>query len=47
MSAKCDSNVFFPIYDQFAAIRKLDSGRMVYKTYVFIISNLLSYETWK
>ena len=32
MSAKCDASVFFLIYDQFAAMRKLDSGRIVYKT---------------
>ena len=35
------------IYGKFAAIRKLDSGCMVYKTYIFIKSNLLSYRTWK
>ena len=40
MSANCDAIVFFPIYDQFAALRKPDSGRMVYKTYIFINSNL-------
>ena len=34
-------------YGQFAAIRKSDSGRMVYKTYIFINSNLLSYKTRK
>ena len=28
--------VFFPIYGQFAAIWKPDSGRMVYKTYIYI-----------
>ena len=47
MSPNCDVIVFFPIYDQFAAIRKPDSGRMVYKTYIYINSNLLSYKTWK
>ena len=26
----------FPIYDQFGAIQKPDSGRIVYKTYIFI-----------
>ena len=35
MSASCDVNAF-PIYDQFAAIWKLNSGRMVYKTYISI-----------
>ena len=37
----------FPIYDQFAAIRQPDSGRMVYKTYIFNNSNLSSNNTWK
>ena len=32
MSENCDVIVFFPIYGQFAAIRKPDSKRMVYKT---------------
>ena len=36
MSTNFDVNVFFPIYGQFAATRKPDSGRMVYKTNVFI-----------
>ena len=36
MSTNCDSIVFFPIYDQSAAMRKPDSGRMVYKTFTFI-----------
>ena len=47
MSAHCEAIVFFPIYGQFAAILKPDSGRMVYKIYIFINSNLLSYKTWK
>ena len=47
MAANCDVIVFFPIYGQFAAIRELDSGRMIYKTYFFINSNLSSYKTWK
>ena len=42
MSTNCGVMVFFPIYGQFAAIRILDSGRMVYKTYIFIKNNLLS-----
>ena len=46
MSACCDVNAF-PIYDQFAAIWKLNSGRMVYKTYIFINNTLLPYKTWK
>ena len=40
MSANCDVIVFFPIYGEFAAIRKPDSGRMVCKTYIFINNNL-------
>ena len=35
--------VFFPIYGQISAIRKLDSGRMVYKTDIF--SNGTTYLT--
>ena len=37
----------FPIYGQFGAIWKPDSGRLVCKTYIFINSNLLSYKNWK
>ena len=44
MSANCDVIVIFPIYGQFGAIRKPDSGRMVCKTNIFINSNLLSYK---
>ena len=47
MSENCDVIVIFPIYGQFGAIRKPDSGRIVCKTYVFINSNLLSYKNWK
>ena len=43
MSANCDVIVFFPIYGQFSAIRKLDSRCMVCKTYIFINNNSLSY----
>ena len=35
----CDV-VIFPIYSQFGAIQKSDSGRTVSKTYIFINSNL-------
>ena len=45
-SSNCDIIVFFPIYGEFAAIRKPDFGRMVYKTYIFINSNLLSYRIY-
>ena len=40
MSENCDVIVIFPIYGQFGAIRKPDSGRIVCKTYIFINSNL-------
>ena len=46
-TSKNDVTVIFPIYGQFAAIRNLDSGRIVCKTYILINSNLLSYENWK
>ena len=42
-----DVNVIFPIYGQFGSIRKEDSGRSVFKTYIFINSNLLSSRNWK
>ena len=46
MLEHCDVIVIFPIYDQFGAIRsKPDSGRIVCKTYIFIKSNLLFYNT--
>ena len=44
MSANCDVIVIFPIYGQFALIRKPDSGGIVYKTYIFNNNNLLSYK---
>ena len=47
MSRNCDAIVIFPIYVQFGAIRKPDSGRIVFKIYIFINSNLLSYKIWK
>ena len=40
----CDAIVIFPIYGQFGAIRKPDSGRIICKTFIFINSNLLSYK---
>ena len=36
--------LFNPIYGQFGAIWKPNSGRIVCKTYIFINSNLLSYK---
>ena len=47
MSTNSDVMAIFPIYSQFGAVRKLDTGRIVCKTYIFINSNLLSYENWK
>ena len=47
MSENCNIIAIFPIYGQFGAIRKPDSGRIVCKTYIFINSNLLSYKNWK
>ena len=44
MSVNCDFIINFSIYGQFGAIRKLDSGRVVCKTYICINSNLLSYK---
>ena len=44
MLANCDAIVISPIYGQFGAILKLDSGRMVCKTYIFINSSRLSYK---
>ena len=42
MSVYYDIIAIFPIYGHFAAIRRPDSGYMVYKTYIFINSNLLT-----
>ena len=42
MSEIFDVIAIFPIYDQFGAIRKTDSGHIVCKTYIFIKSNVLS-----
>ena len=42
VSENCDVIVIFSIYSQIRAIWKPDSGRIVYKTYIFINSNLLS-----
>ena len=40
-SENFDAIAIFSIYGQFRAICKLDSGRIVCKTYIFINSNLL------
>ena len=47
MSRNCDVIVIFPIYGQFGAIHKPDSGRIVCITYLFINSNLSSYKNRK
>ena len=47
MSVTCDVIVIFPNYGQFEAIRKPDSGRIVYETYIFINGILLSYKNCK
>ena len=44
MSVNCDVIVIFPIYGQFGAIRKPDSGRIVCKTYIFINSFFFTYK---
>ena len=36
MSANCDVILIFPIYGQFGAIQKPESGHIVCKTYTFI-----------
>ena len=46
-SRNCEVIAIFPIYSQFGAIRKLDSGRVVYRNYVFINRNFLSYKNRK
>ena len=40
MLGDCDVIIIAPIYGQYEAIWKLDSGRIVCKTYIFISSNL-------
>ena len=44
MLENCDVIVIFPIYGQFGAIRKRDSGHILCETYIFINTNLLSYK---
>ena len=44
ISENCGVIAIFPIYGQFGAIRKPDSGCIVCKTYIFIKSALLSYK---
>ena len=47
MSQICGVIAIFWIYGQSGAVRKPDSGRIVYKTYILIKNNLLSYKNWK
>ena len=48
ISENCDAIAIFPICSQFERIWKPDSaGCIVYKTYIFINSNLLFYKNWK
>ena len=47
MLANCNVVINFPIYGQFGTIWKPDSGSIVYKTYISIENNLLSYKIWK
>ena len=42
ISENCDVIVIFPIYSQFGPIWKLDWNCIVYKTYIFRDSNLIS-----
>ena len=46
-SRNCEVIAIFPIYSQFGAIRKPDSRRVVYRNYVFINRNFLSYKNRK
>ena len=43
----CGVIAIFWIYGQSGAFRKPDSGCIVYKTYILIKNNLLSYKNWK
>ena len=44
MSKNCNVIATFSIYGQSGAIWKPDLGRIVFKTYIFINKNLLSYK---
>ena len=44
MVANCYVITIFPIYGQFGAIQKPDSGRIICKIYISINSNILSYK---
>ena len=45
MLENCDVITVFSIYSQFEAVWKPDSRRILFKTYIFINNNLLSYKT--
>ena len=47
MLENCDAIVISRIFGQFGAVRRLDSGHRVCKSYVFSNSNLLSNKNWK
>ena len=47
MLGNCDVIVIFPIYGQFGATRKPDSGITVCKYYIFNKTNLASCKDWK
>ena len=47
MSKNYDVTLIFPIYGQFGAVWKPDSGRVVCKTYISTNSNHLSYKNGK
>ena len=52
MSKKIDDNIMLESCDVIAIFLlchqfKVDSGRVVRKTYIFINSNLLSHKNWK
>ena len=47
MQENCDVFAIFSIYSQFEGIQNPDFGRIVWKTYIFINSNLLPYKNWK
>ena len=42
ISESCDIIVIFQIFCQFGAVRRPDSGNIVYRNYVFSNKNLLS-----
>ena len=47
VSKNCDVIAIPPIYGQFGAICKPDSGHIVCKTYILNNGNFLAYKNWK